>query len=79
MAPRCLLFSPAVFHTEGGEGGGGGGGGGYPTPKVRSPTPRISKIKSSFIMILTQPYNLQSDLPVLLFKNVKDFIKIDST
>ena len=35
----------------------GGGGGGYPTPNVRSPTPRIPKIKKIIIMILTI-YNL---------------------
>ena len=72
---ECKVVKPAMLYSVSYRRGGGRG---YPTPKVRSPTPRIPRIKF-IIMILTQLYNLQSDLPVPLFKNVKDFIKIDST
>ena len=56
-----------------------GGGGGISHPKGQISHPKNPQNKKFIIMILTQLYNLQSDLPVPLFKNVKDFIKIDST
>ena len=54
-----------------------GGGGGISHPKGQISHPKNPQNKKFIIMILTQLYNLQSDLPVLLFTNVKDFIKID--
>ena len=49
----------------------GGRGGGISHPKGQISHPKNPENKKFIIMILTQPYNLQSDLPVLLFKNVK--------
>ena len=60
-----VAHQEAVFHTEGGEGGG------ISHPKGQISHPKNPENKKFIIMILTQPYNLQSDLPVLLFKNVK--------